>query len=198
MRLGDEKFALLVSQILGKNPLYQVIQTKEEKTVLPPIYLFTGNPENIDNNLRKCLDGLSLAQKTNFHFVIGIPPVIGGESKLAQVIDYLHTQSEKVTNLSKKEYLSLGVNLTDLKLLLNWLRPTGIITYQNSYKNARFFPHLPGKFFALENGSVFDFSARRTTLLKPKKFLIEVEELLIRQKENLGQEGALIVLLVAE
>ncbi|KLL01658.1 MAG: hypothetical protein MRERC_8c005 [Mycoplasmataceae bacterium RC_NB112A] len=196
----EEKFAELVGKkILGKSSLHSVIQTlKERDSTLPIIYLLTGNPENIEINLKRSLEDFSLEQKTNFHFVIGIPPVIGGEEKLAQVIDYLHTQSEKITNLSKKEYLSLGVNFTDLKLLLNWLQPVRILTYQNSYKNARFFPHLLGKFSPLQNGCAFDFSARKSVLMKPKKTLINVEELLIHQRENMGEEGTLVLLLITE
>ncbi|MCE8162838.1 MAG: hypothetical protein I3273_01275 [Candidatus Moeniiplasma glomeromycotorum] len=200
VRILEENFSELVSKkILGRSSLQQVIQTSEEKNnPSQTIYLLTGNPENIEINLKRSLEGFSLDQKANFHFVVGIPPVIGGEEKLAQVVDYLHTQSEKITNLSKKEYLSLGIDFASLKLLLNWLQPAGILTYQNSYKNAKFFPHLPGRFSPLQNGCAFDFSTRKSMLMKPKKSLINVEELLIHQREIMGEEGVLILLLMAE
>src|SRR5208282_5993068 len=99
------------------------------------IYLLVGNPENIEKKLKNCLTDFPSPKKSAFQFIVGIPPVIGGEMSLARIIDYLYTQSDQITNLSKKEYLSLGISFYDFKLLLQLLQPVGTITLQNSYKN---------------------------------------------------------------
>jgi len=130
--------------------------------------------------------------------VVGIPPVIGGEEQLARLIDYLYTQSELITNLSKKEYLSLGISFYDFKLLMQLIKPIGIISLQNSYKNEKFFANLPGNFLSVGNGYSLDFSTRKTSRLKIKRTLISLEELLLKQRENLGQSGLLTILLTVE
>jgi mRNA degradation ribonuclease J1/J2 len=205
----DKDFALLVSQVLAKSPLQTVIEKEQEQVRKFPsqqrlkkddskIYLLTGNPENIEKKISDCLITFPLEKKSNFQFVVGVPPVIGGESRLARIIDYLYTQSEEIVNLSKKEYLSLGVSFYDFKLLLQLLQPVGIITLQNSYKNKNFSPHLPGKFLTLKNGCALDFPTRKISSLKAKKTLITLDELLVEQRSNLGRGGLLIVLLAAD
>ncbi|CAG8732105.1 535_t:CDS:2, partial [Ambispora leptoticha] len=143
-----------LGQFLTKSPLQQVIEKEENlsKNFVSPakrpqgngeIYLLVGNPEKIEKETQHCLVNFSPEKKATFQFIVGIPPVIGGEMRLARTIDYLYTQSEEVINLSKKEYLSLGVSFYDFKLLLQLLQPLGIITLQNSYKNKNFLAHLP-------------------------------------------------------
>src|SRR5207253_358099 len=141
-----------------------------------------------------CLTNFSPEKKATFQFIVGTPPVIGGEMRLARMIDYLYTQSEEVINLSKKEYLSLGVSFYDFKLLLQLLQPLRIITLQNSYKNEKFLPHLSGKFLTLDNGCALDFPTQKISSLKVKKSLISLDEILIEQRSNLGQSGLLIIL----
>ncbi|MEG7978725.1 MAG: hypothetical protein NY202_02195 [Mollicutes bacterium UO1] len=162
------------------------------------IYLLVGNPENIEKNLTDCLADFPPEKKSTFQFIVGIPPVIGGESKLARIVDYLYTQGEEITNLSKKEYLSLGVSFYDFKLLLQLLEPSGIITLQNSYKNKNFLPHLPSKFLKINNGCALDFPTNKVSSLKVKKTLISLDELLVEQRSNLSQSGLLIILLTAD
>ncbi|CAJ0830302.1 1816_t:CDS:2 [Entrophospora sp. SA101] len=108
--------------------------------------------------------------------------------RLARIIDYLYTQSEQITNLSKKEYLSLGVSFYDFKLLLQLLQPLRIITLQNSYKNKNFLPHLPGRFLTLNNGYGLEFPTQKISSLKVKKTLISLGEILVEQRNNLGQD----------
>jgi mRNA degradation ribonuclease J1/J2 len=188
---------LLLNKILLHNPLSEVIE-RENKKKESDIYLLVGNPKNIREKLDHYLSFFSTEKKSSFHFVVGTPPVIGGEERLARLIDYLYTQSELITNLSKKEYLSLGISFYDFKLLLQLLKPIGVIALQNSYKNENFFANLPGKFFILNNGYSLDFSTQKTSRLKIKKTLISLEELLLKQRENLGQSGLLIILLTVE
>jgi mRNA degradation ribonuclease J1/J2 len=162
------------------------------------VYLLVGSPENIEKKLRDCLTDFPIQKKTDFQFIIGIPPVIGGEMRLARIIDYLYTQSDQITNLSKKEYLSLGVSFYDFKLLLQLLQPLRIITLQNSYKNQKFLPRLPNKFLSLNNGCALDFPTQKISSLKVKKSLISLDEILVEQRSNLGQNGLLIILLTAD
>lgn len=186
-----------MKKILLHNPLGEVIEQENQKKE-DEIYLLVGNPKDIREKLDHYLSFFSVKKKASFHFVVGIPPVIGGEEQLARLIDYLYTQSELITNLSKKEYLSLGISFYDFKLLIQFLKPTGIIALQNSYKNENYFVNLPGKFLTLNNGYSLDFSTRKTSRLRIKKSLISLEELLLKQRENLGQAGLLVILLTVE
>jgi len=209
VKILNKEFALLINQVLARSSLKQVIEKEQvpnrnfpSSTKSKPdgeIYLLVGNPENIERKLTDCLADFSPEKKSTFQFIVGIPPVIGGESKLARIIDFLYTQGETIINLSKKEYLSLGVSFYDFKLLLQLLEPTGIITLQNSYKNKNFLPHLPGKFLNLDNGHALEFPTHKiSSLKKVKKTLISLDELLVEQRSNLGQSGLLIILLTAE
>jgi mRNA degradation ribonuclease J1/J2 len=176
-----------------KNPVLPRSKSESEK-----IHLLVGNPGNIDKKLKDCLADFPIQKKSTFQFIVGTPPVIGGEMSLAGLIDYLYTQSNQITNLSKKEYLSLGVSFYDFKLLLQLLQPCGTITLQNSYKNRDFLSHLPGQFLILDNGCAFNFPDRKISSLKVKKSLISLDEILIEQRSNLGQNGLLIILLAAD
>ncbi|CAJ0865784.1 13940_t:CDS:2 [Entrophospora sp. SA101] len=194
VQILNKDFVPLISQILAKSPLQEVI-VKEPNQTWPKnkqedrkIYLLTGNPENIEKKLRDCLTAFPVPKKSTFQFIVGIPPVIGGEMRLARIIDYLYTQSEQITNLSKKEYLSLGVSFYDFKLLLQLLQPLRIITLQNSYKNKNFLPHLPGRFLTLDNGYGLEFPTQKISSLKVKKTLISLGEILVEQRNNLGQD----------
>ncbi|CAG8747556.1 9296_t:CDS:2, partial [Racocetra persica] len=202
VQILSSEFIPLIKQILGKNSISEVLAKErppfDGKKGPEKIYLLIGNPENIEKKLLDCLASFSSAQKANFQFVVGIPPVIGGEMRLARIIDYLYTQSEYIINFSKKEYLSLGVSFYDLKLLLHLLQPAGIINLQNSYKNKNFLPHLPGRFLTLNNGCALEFPTHKISPLKTKKSLISLEEILVEQRSNLGQSGLLIILLTAE
>jgi mRNA degradation ribonuclease J1/J2 len=178
--------------------LQKVIGNEKNKKESDKIYLLTGNPENIEKKLDNYLSNLSPEKRTNFNFIVGTPPVIGGERKLAKLIDYLYSQGGEITNLSKKEYCRLGVNFYDLKLLLKLLKPIRVITLQNSYKYEKFTPYFPDNFSLVENGHCLDFPNQKFSPLKVKESLINLEELLVKQKENLGQTGLLIFLLITQ
>ena len=199
----------MISQFLVKSPLQLVVEGEEDSSKgfasslkkqkgNGEIYLLVSDPEKIEKEIKYCLDTSPPEKKANFQFIVGIPPVIGGEMRLARIIDYLYTQSEKVTNLSKKEYLSLGVSFYDFKLLLQLLQPLRIITLQNSYKNKNFLSHLPGRFLTLNNGYEFDFPTQKVSALKVKKTLISLDEILVEQRNNLNQGGLLIIMLTAD
>jgi len=188
---------MLMNRILLHNSLNEIIEKQNQKKD-DDVYLLVGNPKNIRKKLDHYLSFFSTEKKSSFHFIVSFSPVIVGREQLARLIDYLYTQSELVTDLSKKEYLSLGVSFYDFKLLIQLLKPTRIIALQNSYKNENFFANLPGNFLAIDNGCSLDFSAQKNTRLKIKKTLISLEELLLKQRENLGQSGLLVILLTVE
>ncbi|MCE8169936.1 MAG: hypothetical protein I3273_07520, partial [Candidatus Moeniiplasma glomeromycotorum] len=208
VQILNREFIPLISQVLAQNSLQGVIlkETSSNKNLTSPIsekegkkiYLLVGNPQNIEKKLKNCLADFPSQKKSTFQFIVGIPPVIGGEMNLAHLIDYLYTQSDQIINLSKKEYLSLGISFYDFKILLQLLQPLGIITLQNSYKNNIFFSRLPGRFLTLDNGCALDFPTQKISSLKVKKSLISLDEILIEQRSNLGQNGLLIILLMAD
>ena len=202
MQILSKDFIPLISQVLAKSSLQEVIKKEQSqpggKQPQQEIYLLVGSPENIEKKIKDCLTNFSPQKKSTFQFIVGIPPVIGGEMRLARIIDYLYTQSEQIINLSKKEYLSLGVSFYDFKLLLQLLQPVRTITLQNSYKNQNFLSHLPGRFLALNNGCALDFPTHKISSLKVKKTLISLDEILIKQRSNLGQNGLLIIMLTAD
>jgi len=202
VQILSKDFIPLINQVLAKSSLQKVIKKEQSqpggKQPQQEIYLLVGSPENIEKKIKDCLDHFPIQKKSTFQFIVGIPPVIGGEMRLARIIDYLYTQSEQIINLSKKEYLSLGVSFYDFKLLLQLLQPLRTITLQNSYKNQNFLSHLPGRFLALNNGCALDFPNHKISSLKVKKTLISLDEILIRQRSNLGQNGLLIIMLTAD
>jgi len=202
VQILNKDFVLLINQVLAKSSLREVIEKERPqsggKQKQEEIYLLVGSPENIEKKIKDCLTNFPPQKKSAFQFVVGIPPVIGGEMRLARIIDYLYTQSEQIINLSKKEYLSLGVSFYDFKLLLQLLQPVRTITLQNSYKNQNFLSHLPGKFLTLNNGCALDFPTHKISSLKVKKTLISLDEILVKQRSNLGQSGLLIILLATD
>ncbi|CAG8453748.1 10963_t:CDS:2 [Ambispora leptoticha] len=197
-----------ICQILGPSvPLYTSFHSKLIISYLFPqlkskILNIEKNHEAkilLHNPLSEVIEQENRKKEADVYLlVVGTPPVIGGEEQLARLVDYLYTHSELITNLSKKEYLNLGASFYDFKLLIQLLKPAGVIALQNSYKNEKFFANLPGKFLTLNDGYSLDFSTRKTSCLKVKRALISLEELLLKQRENLGQSGLLIILLTVE
>ncbi|RHZ35204.1 hypothetical protein [endosymbiont GvMRE of Glomus versiforme] len=196
----NREFSALINRILIKDPLNKVIKQQEENEIIKneTVYLLVSNPENIEKRIKDCLDNFSPRIKNNFHFVVGTPPIKGGEEKLARLIDYLYVQSPEVTNLSKKDYVDLGTSFYDFKLLIKLLKPTEVITLQNSYKDSNFFVHLSGKFSRIKNGHAWELPTRKISLLEKQKTSINLEELLIKQRESIRKTGLLIVLFVTE
>jgi len=75
--------------------------------------LLVVNYADIETKINHFLSLFSSESKSSLHFIIGIPPTIGNEERLAQIIDSLHSQSEEITNLSKSEYFNFGTSLVD-------------------------------------------------------------------------------------
>jgi len=107
VQIPDQKFLLLIRQILAKSFLGRVIGKEGEITLLVVDYT------NIETKLHNYLKETSPEQKSDLRFVIGVSPAIGGEEKLARVVDYLHDQSEKITNLSKNECFKFRTSLKE-------------------------------------------------------------------------------------
>lgn len=191
VRVLNENFLLLIRQILAKSPLGQALGAKEGE-----IILLVVNYNNVEIKLNSYFNEFSSEEKLNFHFLVGIPPVVGGEERLARLIDFLHTQSQEITNLSKNKNFNFGTSLADWKLLLQLLQPNAIILLHNSYKNARHLPYLTGNLFQLSNQHFYQFSTEKISRLKVKKTLTTLEEILIKQKKNLWAEGLLVIFLL--
>lgn len=175
----DEKFLLLIRQMLAKSNLGRAIGKEGE------IILLVVGYTNIETKLNHCLAEFTPEEKANFHFLVAIPPVAGGEERLARIIDYLHIQSEETTNLTKSEYFNFATSLADWKLLLQLLQPQTIILLQNSYKNVKYLPRLPSKILRMNNQHFCQFPTEKISRLKIKKTLATLEEILIRQRKNL-------------
>ena len=192
VQIPDQKFLLLIRQILAKSFLGRVIGKEGEITLLVVDYT------NIETKLHNYLKETSPEQKSDLRFVIGVSPAIGGEEKLARVVDYLHDQSEKITNLSKNECFKFRTSLKEWKLLFQLLQPSHIFLLQNSYKNASYFPYFPGKgkFLPLSNYHFCQIPSEKIFPLKIKKTLTTLEEILIKQRKNLWEEGLLIIFLL--
>jgi GTP-sensing pleiotropic transcriptional regulator CodY len=107
VRILNENFLLLTKQILARSLLGRTISHEGE------IILLVVDYNNAETKLTDYLNNFPPEQKSNFHFLLGIPPVVGSEERLARIIDYLHMQSPEVTNLSKNENFIFGTSLVD-------------------------------------------------------------------------------------
>jgi hypothetical protein len=65
---------------------------------------------------------------------------------------------------------------------------------QNSYKNVNYLSYLPSKILLLGNQHSYHFPTEKISPLPAKKTLTTLEEILIKQRRNLREEGLLIVL----
>lgn len=189
IRIIDEKFKNLAFKILQNN-LKEIItenlDNKQEEN-----FLLVGNPEDIFHKLKKYLSNFD---KKKIQFIVCLPSVLGGEVKLANIIDYLYKFSEEIIDLSKKkELFPLGISLFDLKLLINLIKPNSLIRIQRSYRQRKFLEKLlPVKIIELDNCSYLNIPDNNSLKLKRKN--LSLEELLFRQKMNLGKNGLLIIL----
>lgn len=171
----------------------------EKKDNSSNIYLLVANPDNILDLVDYYLQKISFSNKQQLHFILGTPPVMGGEARLARILDYLHNQSSKITNLSKKEYLKLGISFTDLQILINLFQPTNTIILNYSYKSSKFFSYLSGNFLFLDNNHFWDTSNKKLTPFSSNnRTVINLEEKLVEQRHKLSESGMLIVCLTAE
>ena len=193
------KFTQIIEKLLKNNPSLKdtiKINKEEGEKNLRMNYLLVGNPDNMEELVRKFLVNLEEKKTREFNFIVGIPPVIGGEEKLARIVDFLYTKSDKIINLSKKDYFNLGINFHDFNFLINEIiQPDWIIALQDSYKNVKYLEFLPNKFISLNNGYAWDITSQKNSQLRRKKDLISLEELLIKQRENLGNYGLLLVII---
>lgn len=125
---------------------------------------------------------------------------------MSDLVDYLYTKSEMVTNLSKsqKSYLRLGISFNDLLILLDKLNPLLIFFTNNSYRSKEILDHLPPKkALFLDNNSYFEFPSYKTfpvffsSSFALKKNL-DLEEILIQQRKRMEKNGLLLLCVQAE
>lgn len=198
--VNSDFFSLIKKILFDSHHLKKIIFTNEPKNqTQDAIYLLTTNPQQstIDVLDYYLQNFKSSKRENNFHFIVGLPPVIGGEEKLDRFIDYLYQQSKKVTNLSRKQVkrLNLGISLNDLQLVTKLLNPNKLIVLNNSYKSKDILNHLSKKTLILDNNHYWDVS--KGTQLVPfspnKKNTISLEEILLKQRQKLKQSGLFIV-----
>jgi mRNA degradation ribonuclease J1/J2 len=75
-------------------------------------------------------------------------------------------------------------------------QPQNTILLQNSYKNAKHLAYLPSKFLSLANQHYCQFPTEKIVPLKVKRTLATLEEILIKQRRMLWEEGLLIIFLL--
>ncbi|CAG8772078.1 5417_t:CDS:2, partial [Racocetra persica] len=155
-------------RIIGNGPAARKESPYMERKI--PFIIVDYN--DAETRISDCLKKFSPAQKSNFHFLLGIPPVVGSEEKLARIVDFLHTQSSEITNLS-------------------------IILLQNSYKSAKHLTCLPNRIFRLPNQCFYQFPNAKFARLRVKRSLATLEEILVRQRKGLQEDGLLIIFFLA-
>ena len=203
IKILNDDFLYLIKKILNKEEIESLLTDNFDENN-KNFYLLICNPNNIDKEIKEKLIKFSFKNIEKFHFIIGIFPIIKGEEKIAKLIDYLYTKSKKITNLGKTKYLKLGLNFHDLKLLIKIIKPNKIITLQNTHKNKIFF-----QFFSDEEKIItfnknlffFDFFNQKISKIlysKEKKNLLNLEGMLIEQRENLGQNGLLLLFIIGK
>ena len=176
-----------------------LVQEKEENSVdKDNIYLLVGSPTNLEERLRTVFEkGYFVQKNITFTFIVGISIAHLGEKKTANIIDYLYQQKGEIYNLSRSETASLGTSFADLKLLLEIIHPHSVITLQNSYKQKKYLIYLKNHFLICPNQSYLNFSNKKTYPLPVVKENQEIENFLLAQRQNLFQNGFLVVLITA-
>jgi mRNA degradation ribonuclease J1/J2 len=188
VQILNDKFLFLLRQTLLKSPLGRVLTGEKGDYVL--LVVSYNNFEDDLNNYLSSLD------KNKFQFMIGFSPAIGSESKIARIIDSLHIESEKIFDFSRFEQFKYHNNLNEWRLVFRLLNPKAIIALQNTYKNFKHFENFSGKIISLSNQQLCQFPSEKIYPIKCKKNLTTLDEILVRQRKNLWDEGVLMILLI--
>ena len=196
----DPNFSSLLKKVLKDDKLKSakfLIQEKAENPIDEnTIYLLVGSPANLKERLKTVFEKEHFAQKNiNFTFIVGTSVAHLGEEETASIIDYLYQQKGEIYNLSRSETASLGTSFADLKLLLEIIQPHSVITLQNSYKQKKYLVYLKNHFLTCPNQSYLNFPNQKTYSLPVVKESQEIESFLLAQRQNLFQNGFLVVLI---
>jgi mRNA degradation ribonuclease J1/J2 len=162
------------------------------------IYLLVGSPTNLKERLKTFFEEKFIQKDIIFTFVVGTSVAHLGEEGTASIIDYLYQQKGEIYNLSRSETFSLGTSFADLKLLLEVIQPRLTITLQNSYKQKKYLIYLKNDFLTCPNQSYLNFSNQKIYSLPAPKENQEFENFLLAQRQNLFQNGFLVVLITVK
>lgn len=189
----------------NKKMIFDGEETINDRT--DTVYIFHLNPDQFINfYLEEHLSKFSNDDIKKIRFIIILSSILGWEKKMSDLVDYLYTKSEMVTNLSKsqKSYLRLGISFNDLLILLDKLNPLLIFFTNNSYRSKEILDHLPPKkALFLDNNSYFEFPSYKTfpvffsSSFALKKNL-DLEEILIQQRKRMEKNGLLLLCVQAE
>ncbi|CAJ0747094.1 20017_t:CDS:2 [Entrophospora sp. SA101] len=200
LKAGDFtlRFLPLNSYVLGNlahDKLKEVLEEEGQSSPGNTIYLLVGSPQNIEERLKATLAEKHFSKKELITFVVGISAVHGGEAKIANIVDYLYQKKSEVHNFSRSEAFSLGTSFTDLKLLLEVIQPNLTITLQNSYKQKNYLAYLKkNHFLTCPNQAYLVLPAKKIHPFPSRER--ETEKILLTQRQNLLQNGFLVIFLM--
>ena len=196
----DPNFLALLKKVLKDDKLRLTgVLTYEKKDLVNEnvIYLLIGSPTNLKERLKNFFEKF-IQKDTAFTFIVGTSVAHLGEEETASTIDYLYQQKGEIYNLSRSETFSLGTSFADLKLLLEIIQPHSVITLQNSYKQKKYLVYLKNRFLTCPNQTCLDFSNQKIRSLPVPKESQEFEDFLLTQRQNLFQNGFLVVLITVK
>jgi hypothetical protein len=201
IQILDPNFSTLLKKLLkdGKLNLTKVLTHEKQNLVNENIiYLLVGSPTNLKERLKTFFEEKFIQKDIIFTFVVGTSVAHLGEEGTASIIDYLYQQKGEIYNLSRSETFSLGTSFADLKLLLEVIQPRLTITLQNSYKQKKYLIYLKNDFLTCPNQSYLNFSNQKIYSLPAPKENQEFENFLLAQRQNLFQNGFLVVLITVK
>jgi ribonuclease J len=148
--------------------------------------------------------------KADDQVVIVTPPVPGTERMAARTIDILYKNGAKVLEVNKSNLKSSHADPDDLKMLYSMLNPKYIVPiigeYRHQYTQKNIAVHAgfsEEKVIILENGEVANFidgeytKSKETVangdVLVDGSMVGDINEIVLRDREMLAQEGLVIV-----
>ncbi|KLL02987.1 MAG: RNA-metabolising metallo-beta-lactamase [Mycoplasmataceae bacterium CE_OT135] len=195
IQILNPSFLVLLRKIWKNDKLKEVLVEEGQSPPGNTIYLLVGSPQNIEERLKTILAKKHFSKKELITFVVGISAAHGGEVKIANIVDYLYQKKNEVHNFSRSEAFSLGTSFTDLKLLLEVIQPHLTITLQNSYKQKNYLAYLKkSHFLTCPNQNYLVLPTRKIHPFPSGEW--ETEKILLAQRQNLLQNGFLVVFLM--